>query len=142
MTADAADGDPAWQRAYFRMAALVFAVAAAAHLYWLVTTADVRWFHALFVGLDAILAVLMIRRPFWLAYLFPLFAAEQLYAHGGLLAQSVETGRFDTVSFLIVIFMPLTAVLLFVARRRPAPVPQAPDERTFASGFSKIRKLR
>lgn len=119
MTADAT-GDPAWRRAYFAIAALFFAVAAAAHLYWLVTTADARWFHALFVGLDAILAVLMIRRPFWLVYLFPLFAAEQLYAHGGLLVQSVKAGRFDAVSCFIVIFMPLTAVLLFVARGRPA----------------------
>jgi hypothetical protein len=122
VTADAAAGDPTWRKAYFTMAALVFAVAAAAHLYWLVTTADARWFHALFVGLDAILAALMIRRPFWLAYLFPLFAAEQLYAHGGLLAQSVKTGRFDTVSCFIVIFMPLTAVLLFVARGRQSGV--------------------
>ncbi len=121
MTAAAADGDPAWRKAYFWIVAVFFAVAGVSHLYWFVTASGLRWFHALFVGLDGVLAVLMIRRPFWLAYLFPLFAAEQLYAHGGLLVQSVKAGHFDAVSFFIVIFMPLTAVLLLVDRGRPAP---------------------
>lgn len=120
MTAGAADGNPAWRTAYFRMAAAVFAVAGASHLSWLIAASGPRWFHALFVVLDGLLAVLMIRRPFWLAYLFPLFAAEQLYAHGGLLAQSAKAGHFDAISGFIVIFMPATAVMLFVARGRPA----------------------
>lgn len=103
---------------YFRVAAVLFAIAGAVHFYQFVTAPAFSAFHATFALLDPAVAWLMIRRPLWFVYVFPAFVAQQIYAHGSLLAQSIRDGGFDAVSALIVLFMLLTAVLLFADRAR------------------------
>lgn len=110
--------DRVWRAHYFRVAALLFVIAGAAHFYLFITSPAFSIFHATFALLDLLVAWLMISRPLWLAYAFPFFAAQQIYAHGALLVQSIRDGGFDPVSGFIVVFMPLTAVLLLVDRAR------------------------
>jgi len=107
-----------WVHHYFRIAAVLFAVAAVVHLYQLLSGPGDRLFHAAFVGIDVVVAGLLLLLPGWLPHLFLLLAIEQVLHHGWQFAEAWKAGTFDVVSAAIIVFMPVTAVLLYIHRHR------------------------
>lgn len=97
---------------YFQFAALVFAIGAIVHGVSLLR-ADHALFHAAFVVVDIVTSWLLLRRPPWLRYAFLLLAAEQVVAHGIQFLAAARDGRLDFVSLFIIVFVQLTAALLF-----------------------------
>jgi hypothetical protein len=114
-------------RATFRLLAAIFACAAAYHL--LVAAAPTllgsgvdgsRARHTTFAVINALVAVLMIRRPTGFAIAFALLCGQQLASHGSELVRGLEQGRIDWTSMGVVLVMPLAMVLLLVDARRGA----------------------
>lgn len=80
------------------------------------------WRHALFVGLNLLLAAGFLLRPPFLVWLFAVFVAEQLYGHG-LRAWTIWTAehRVDWTGLVPMVFTPIMLFLLVLdarARRR------------------------
>ncbi|MCA9594590.1 MAG: hypothetical protein KC776_14800 [Myxococcales bacterium] len=113
---------------YFRAVALAFAAAAAFHAFRAIApvahdgSSSAR--HALFVLVNALVAVGLWVRPRWLFVPFALLTAQQLWSHGGAaLAAWRDHGRVDVTSLAIVLLMPATLTLLLLERRRQASGP-------------------
>jgi hypothetical protein len=72
------------------------------------------WRHALFIAIDAAVAVGLVKRPSWFPYLFLLLTIQQLGSHGSAawLLWSQHRG-LDMISIGVVVIMPLVCALLF-----------------------------
>lgn len=78
--------------------------------------------HAVFTGIDAAVAVLVVRYP--RAALAPVvvLAAQQLLSHGRDLAASLGSpGPIDLPSLGVILFFPALIALLIASRRRGTP---------------------
>lgn len=77
------------------------------------------WRHALFVGVNAALAVGILVRPKWFLYVFVLFTLEQVWGHGVSLVRVAGEGRLDWASVVVLVFVPaMLGLLVLDARRR------------------------
>ena len=117
-------------RATFRALAAIFACAAAYHLVasfgsgalsaLASGTEDSRARHLTFAAINALVAVLMIRRPPGFAIAFALLCGQQLASHGADLVRAFGEGRVDWTSLGVVVVMPLGLALLLVDARSRA----------------------
>lgn len=83
--------------------------------------------HELFVGLNLVLAALLVARPRWALVPAALLSAQQLYSHGSdLIASMREPGPLDWASVGVLVFFPALLTLLVVERRRTAHTPERP----------------
>jgi len=106
------------RRALFALAGASLAAAALYHVYRLLVPDDSpAWRHALFVGIDAALAVGFLRRPRWFAALFAAVVAQQLVSHGGAALRAARDGRTDFVSIAVIIGLPVMLFSLLAEQR-------------------------
>jgi hypothetical protein len=113
----------------FRFVALAFVCAALFHLSALLWPSIAEpvppWRHALFVVINAALALGMRRRPRGFAFVFALFTAQQLWSHGvsGWQVWRDEQ-RVDWASLVTLLFLPgVLALLIREARAPRSPAP-------------------
>jgi hypothetical protein len=117
--------DPAFRTRVFRFLAPAFVAAAIFH-----GVACIRpeiaepvplWFHALFVLVNLLLAVGVVRRPRGFVVGFALYVIQQLVEHGGrgFRVWTVEH-RFDWASAVSVVFVPIVFALLVSDARAKA----------------------
>ena len=103
----------------FRLLAVIFTCAAAYHLLAIAGGGDTtRGRHAVFAGIDACLAVLILRRPPGFTIAFALLCGQQLVSHGGAFARSLREPHLDWMSLGVILVMPLVLALLVVDARR------------------------
>jgi hypothetical protein len=75
--------------------------------------------HAVFVGIDAAVAVGLLLRPPWFVPAFGVLTAQQLYSHGlDLWGVWTRTGHIDWMSVAVLAIMPLTMATLVMGDRR------------------------
>ncbi|GAC1353080.1 MAG: hypothetical protein NVSMB1_22670 [Polyangiales bacterium] len=99
----------------FQVLAVVFAAAALWHAGAIVVPLDPSSSaqrHALFVGINAGLAALMLRRPWWFPLLFAVLMMQQLWSHGHALVARAREGRVDVLSMAVILALPIVLVLL------------------------------
>ena len=83
--------------------------------------------HEVFVGLNLLLAGLLVARPRWALLPAALLSVQQLYSHGSDLVASVrEPGPLDWASVGVLVFFPALLTLLVFERRRTAGTPELP----------------
>jgi hypothetical protein len=102
----------------FRIFAALIAGAAVYHVVGLFVPAlspqTPAWRHGLFVGINAVAAWLMLRRPPWFWALFGLLTLQQIYGHGGkILGVWRDDGRVEWISLITIIAMPIMTYLLY-----------------------------
>jgi hypothetical protein len=80
---------------WWRAAGLAFLAAAAYHLVaaLLAIGSPSAWRHALFVAIDAGVAVSLAYRPPWLLALFAILTCQVIYSHGGYAWRVTRSGR-------------------------------------------------
>ena len=106
-----------WKQWIFVMLAAGFGVAASLHAAALVVPTILEpspwWRHLLFVAINGAVAVLLVRRPAWFAFVFALLALQQLISHGlsGWSVWILER-RIDWASVVVVVAVPAIAALL------------------------------
>jgi hypothetical protein len=78
-----------------------------------------RWYHALFVVVNVLLAVGVVRRPPWFAFVFAIYAVQQFAEHGVRgVRVCMEEHRLDWASLASVVFVPIVLALLVRDRLR------------------------
>ena len=106
----------------FAVSAVLFLAAGAYHLYELVASLEdprLTAFHAAFVVIDPITALLLIRRPDWFTYAFAALTVQQIYSHGMEAMTALSMSVVDYTSFFIIVFMPcLLGLLIYDAVAR------------------------
>lgn len=117
-------------RAVFRIAALGCALAGLFHAAALVRPAIAEpsppWRHALFVGVNAAMAALFLRRPPWFVWLFAALVAQQVASHGhALVTIWTAEARIDWASVIVLATLPPLLGLLIYERRQRRPTPDA-----------------
>ncbi|MFN8286468.1 MAG: hypothetical protein U0V74_06940 [Chitinophagales bacterium] len=76
------------------------------------------WRHGLFVVINLLGAWFLLKRPVACLPIFALIMLQQLYSHGTFLINTWnEAHRIDWPSVFVLIFFPLTAVLLWIDYR-------------------------
>jgi hypothetical protein len=87
-----------------------------------------RWYHALFVGVNVLLGVGVVRRPPWFVFVFAVYTVQQYLEHGvrGVRVW-MEEDRLDWASLASVVFVPIVLALLVRDRRR-APAAIEPSD--------------
>jgi hypothetical protein len=109
----------------FRFLAPAFAAAALFHAVALarpeIAEPVPRWWHALFVVVNVLLAVGVVRRPRGFLVAFAIYTVQQLIEHG---ERGVRIGvtehRLDWASLVSIVFVPIVLTLLVLdARGRP-----------------------
>ncbi len=89
------------------------------------------WRHALFIGIDLVLAGYLLRRPLWMFPLFVLLFVQQAVSHGQYALELWRTRHeFDYISLIDLVALSLALVLLSLdlkdrLRNRPAHNAQA-----------------
>ena len=74
---------------------------------------DPTWRHALFLGINAALAVLIVLRPRWLPVLLAVLAAQQLWSHGRALVDAWKLEhRVDWASVVVVVGIPFALAIV------------------------------
>jgi hypothetical protein len=112
------------RRLGFRLLAACFVAGAVFHGACLVRPAldptAPPWRHALFVGINLVVAVGLARRPRGFVPLFALLCLQQCYSHGGQAWRFWRDGRrIDAGSLVVLVVMPATlAALASDARER------------------------
>ena len=100
----------------FQIAAALFLVAAFVHLRGLLAAAgnpSLAAFHGIFVAIDPLAAMMLLRRPPWFPYAFAVLTVQQIYSHGlEALTAWRDAARIDVISIFIVVAMPILLVLL------------------------------
>ncbi len=113
-----------------RALALAFAAAFVVHLLALVhpSPADTSpaWRHAVFLGVNAILAIGFARCVRWLFVPVLVFAAQQATSHGIDFVSALRNGGLDVTSLLVLIVLPVVVVVAFLLQRRPRAVSSRP----------------
>jgi hypothetical protein len=118
-------------KSIFRLFALLFLAAATYHLLgWLVPAAGIPglpWRHALFVAIDSIVAILLLRPQRWLVLPFALLTLQLLYSHGS------DTWRLwhmerrvAWISVGVVVMMPIMLAVIIREMRGREDVYQHP----------------
>ena len=107
----------------FRLAAFGAVLAAVYHAAALVvpriTSHGAPWRHALFIGIDLAVAVLLIQRPRWFAGAFGVLTLQQLFSHGNRLFYDwLRGGQVAWVSLGVCIALPVIAARLIIDRGR------------------------
>ena len=79
------------------------------------------WRHALFAGIDAVGAVLLVRRPRWLVFPVAVLAVQQFGSHGRrVVAWWAADRAIDWISIVLLLALTATVVLLWQERRLSA----------------------
>ena len=77
--------------------------------------------HLAFVGIDVVLAALLVARPRWAFYPALLLSIQQVYSHGLDLSQSfLGTAPLDKASLAVCLFFPTLMTLLYMERQEEA----------------------
>jgi hypothetical protein len=113
-----------WSSRQFQICAALFFLAALYHLAGAVAPslgirgAPAR--HAVFVGIDASFALLLLRRPWWLPLPLALLTFYSVYRHGhGAWKQWQITGQLDWIGVGVVVALPaIFALVVRDSRRR------------------------
>ncbi|MBI3792728.1 MAG: hypothetical protein HY275_17865 [Gemmatimonadetes bacterium] len=106
---------------WFRLVAVGAAAAALHHLLAALHVATVddgpTWRHFLFVGIDAALVPLLLRRPRWLVWPLALLAGQQVVSHGRRAVAWWQAGRgLDLVSIIVIVGLVVSVWLLATER--------------------------
>lgn len=105
----------------FVLAAVGLGVGALFHVFRLVAPVggdgSPPWRHALFVGVDAALALGFALRPRWFPWLFGPIVVQQLVSHGSAAYRAFQAGAWDLASIVIVIALPALFVALIAEQR-------------------------
>jgi hypothetical protein len=106
-------------RFLFFALAVAFVVAGVFHAVEAIAGHGVIARHWAFVGIDAVAAVLLIRRPPGTAIVFAILCGQQIVSHGGdLLRLWASEHRIDVSDVAVLFVMPLTLGALVVDARR------------------------
>jgi hypothetical protein len=98
--------------------AIAFGASAVRHL-WLSIGEASFGRHAVFVGINAVGAALLVWRPRWLVLPIGALAAQQIVSHGGDLIRSMTgPGPLDVMSLGVMVFFPILLVAIGVEKRR------------------------
>ena len=77
------------------------------------------WRHLIFIGIDASLALLVLRRPRWLVWAYGAITLQVLNSHGvGAWHLWMTERRLDWISVAVSVAAPAILLLLIVDRRR------------------------
>jgi len=106
------------RRVIYPLLAFALGIAAIYHLAALISPSSFPsspvWRHSLFLLLDTVALLLSARRWIWLWIPFTMFTMQQLISHG-FRAYDWWTlyHRVDTISIILIVFMPLVCAFLF-----------------------------
>jgi hypothetical protein len=118
-------------RRHFRALHVVFAVmlaiAAANHALLASRGQGVVWRHELFVGVNLVLALLLVVRPRWALAPIAILSIQQIPSHGTDFVKSLSEPVTDWPSLGVVFFFPAVITLLVVERRRDRPGSPSPE---------------
>jgi MFS family permease len=115
---------PIWLRVAFGLVGLGFVGAGLYHAVAVVfpdiAEPSPSWRHALFVAINGLVGVGLLRRPPWFAWLLTVLTLQQVYSHGAYGWQVWRAeGRIDWASALVLVALPpLTALVWWDVRRR------------------------
>jgi len=111
----------------FQVAALAFGASATFHATAVASPSIARleyaatypaWRHVVWIGIDASLAFLLLRRPRWLVWVFGLLTAQVLNSHGRGAWQMWSNGHgLDWISVAVVVAVPTITWMLIIERR-------------------------
>jgi hypothetical protein len=75
------------------------------------------WRHLLFVGIDIVLAIYLLKRPVWGFPFFCLLFLQQAVSHGEAAIRRFRAGQIDTISIIDLSVLAIALILLIVDLR-------------------------
>lgn len=105
-------------RGLFKFFAFLAGLAAAYHLVGLFhpVNSSPAWRHALFVAIDVVCIVGLLRRPAWFKWIFSILAVQQIIGHGSTFLRAPTMNVAAWLDLGVMLFVILAAVCLHMER--------------------------